>query len=278
MNFQGNIDEISREYIRGWIVADRGAVINLVVDEKIVGQISKFHEREDVIKAGITETSCGFDERLTNYFIEKEGIVEVAIWVDEQPALKTQLRIKSGKFLNENPYLALKSQTEIEDIDYECNHRIGLSFDRFLAPAGLKHSDGSYTRFLFKDDNNTRTPLTLTPTVSDIPSDIETLQLAIVGKASHDSNIHIRLVDNESGKIIEDYPALMERNWQVRVFDISEESAVALRDKAASIVLVTKHHGKRVIDISMFAIVEDFLSIVNLHPNGATHLRPNGAT
>ena len=261
MHFQGNIDEISNEYIRGWIVADNSATINLAVDGESVAEITNFHERKDVIKAGITDSNCGFDEELASYFKDKVGSFEVAIWVNEQPALKSIVRIKSGKILNENPYLALNSQTEITGFEYECNHRIGLSFDRFIAPAGLKHSDGNYTRFLFKDDNNTRTPLTLFPAITDIPNDIESLQVALVGKASHDSNMHIRIIDNESGKIIEDYPAFMERSWQVRIFDLSKEITAALREKSSSIVLVTKHHGKRFIDISMFAIVEDFSSI-----------------
>ena len=261
MHFQGNIDEVSYEYVRGWIFADESAIISLAVDGVKVAQITNFYERKDVSNAGITEVNCGFEENLTTYFEDKVGIVEVAIWVNEQPALKSQIRIKSGKILNENPYLALNSQTEIAGFDYECNHRIGLSFDRFIAPTGLAHSDGNYTRLLFKDDKNTRTPLTLTPKVSNIPSDITALQVAIVGKASHDSNIHIRVIDNDSGKIIEDYPAFMERSWQVRVFDVSEQITVALREQSASIVLVTKHHGKRFIDLSMFAIVENFSSI-----------------
>tara|TARA_B100000929_G_scaffold282280_1_gene262116 strand:+ start:2128 stop:4611 length:2484 start_codon:yes stop_codon:yes gene_type:complete len=261
MHFQGNIDEISNEYIRGWIVADNSATINLAVDGESVAEITNFHERKDVIKAGITDSNCGFDEEIASYFKDKVGSFEVAIWVNDLPALKSIVRIKSGKILNENPYLALNSQTEITGFEYECNHRIGLSFDRFIAPTGLTHSDGNYTRFLFKDDNNTRTPLTLFPAITDIPNDIESLQVALVGKASHDSNMHIRIIDNESGKIIEDYPAFMERSWQVRIFDLSKEITASLREKNSSIVLVTKHHGKRFIDISMFAIVEDFSSI-----------------
>ncbi len=133
-----------------------------------------------------------------------------------------------------------------------------MSLERYLAPTSLNYSNGGYTRFAFADNYNSKMffELKLDLDLSDIDSNSEQpLEFALVAKSSQLANVHIRFIDQNSICLL-DEPLTFDPRWDLKKLELSGELSQKIRSGNVTIVLRSKHHGRRFIDFSMVCLAE----------------------
>ena len=257
---QASIDVASRGVVSGWLVAESGTDTFLCVNGEKKAKIDTFHRRQDVVDAGITDTDCGFSIDVRNILLEYQDEVVLSIENNGNVLVEQPLVLPSIKNLIANPTFSISSLNQIKHWKLNFYHRIGATFNSFISPKSLKFSDGYYTRLSFADTHNTRSQVELTPEVefSDV---LNPLQLALVAKASQETNLHIRIVSKDSRSIIYDDIFTLTNEWRHHVSSIPSEFISDLREGAAELKICTKHYGRRFVDFAFAHLAEDAVNI-----------------
>lgn len=258
---QASIDVANRGVVSGWLVAESGTDSFLCFDGERKLKIETFHQRQDVIEAGITDKDCGFNLDVREELLNVQGEVELSIENQGNILVKQTLVLPSNKNLIASPNFSLLSLNELSYWKLDCYHRIGATFNRFISPQSLKFSDGYYTRLSFADTHNTRSQVEITPEITSSDS-LEPLQFALVAKASQETNLHIRIISKESRAIIYDDIFTLSNEWRHHVSFIPSEFIGALNEGASELKICTKHYGRRFIDFAFAHLAED---AVNIH-------------
>lgn len=289
MHIKGCIDSYSNGIVNGWLVTDNEQPVSIVIDGDTVADINELFLRQDILDLGITDKAAGFSIDVTEFLSSKVGSITLRLVQGDLIIASYEAIIPSKVNIIKNDYLALQDQNSITDWSIATNHRVGLSLTSFIAPKGIKHANGYYTRFSFGDINNTRHQLFLTPSLNFESCQAKTLKLAVVGKASHDSHLHLVLTD-KSGQRVLNEPILLSPKWQHLVVELEEEYAEGLLSAELDLSFTIKHHGRRFIDIAMIQLSEQLLDPIeqakapeetdftttNIIKNGDLKSWPNG--
>ncbi|MDC9529650.1 glycosyltransferase family 2 protein [Pseudoalteromonas sp. Angola-7] len=289
MHIKGCIDSYSNGIVNGWLVTDNEKPVSIVIDGDTVTDINELFLRQDILDLGITDKAAGFSIDVTEFLNSKVGSITIKLAQGDLIIASYEAYIPSKVNIIKNDYLALQDQNSITDWSIATNHRVGLSLANFIAPKGIKHASGYYTRFSFGDINNTRHQLFLTPSLNFDNCQAKTLKLAVVGKASHDSHLHLVLTD-KSGQRVLNEPILLTHKWQHLVVELEEEYVEGLLSAELDLSFTIKHHGRRFIDIAMIQLSEQLLEPIeqtatpeetdfttnNIIKNGDLKSWPNG--
>ena len=257
---QASIDVASRGVISGWLVAENGTDTFLCVDGERKFKIDTFHRRQDVIDAGITDKDCGFSLDVRSVLLDAKGVVLISVENQGNVLAEQSLALPSNDNLLSNSTFALKSLSQILQWRLDCYHRIGVTFNSFISPKGLKFSDGYYTRLSFADAHNTRSQVELTPEVA-FSDTLNALQLALVAKSSHETNLHIRITTKASRSIIYDDVFTLSNEWRHHISNIPADFVSDLRNGLAELKICTKHYGRRFIDFAFAYLAEDAVNV-----------------
>lgn len=257
---QASIDIADRKVVSGWLVTDNGADSFLCIDGEKKIKIENFFRRQDVIDAGITDTDCGFTVQLGNFLLDKQGKVLLSIESQGGILAKEVLSLPSNENLLVNSTFNLLSLNEVAHWKLDCYHRIGATFDSFVAPRSLQFTDGFYTRLSFGDTHNTRSQVGLTPDINFSDS-LNPLQLALVAKASQETNLHIRIVSKDTQTIEYDDIFTLSHEWKHHVSKIPSDFIARLHDGTTELKVCTKHYGRRFIDFAFAFLAEDAVNI-----------------
>lgn len=257
---QASIDVANRGEAKGWLVVENGIDAYFCVDRERKVKLENFYCRQDVIDAGITEHNCGFSVDLKPFLLDRKGDVLLSIEVDGQTLVEKALLLSCNINILSNSTFHLESINELSNWKLDCYHRIGATLNTFIAPPGLKFSDGHYTRLSFSDTHNTRSLVELTPEVK-LPEAINSLQLALVAKASQETNLHIRIVKGSSRSIVYDDIFTLSNDWKHHVSHIPSEYVEYIQNGSAELKVCTKHYGRRFIDFAFAYLAEDAVNI-----------------
>lgn len=256
--FNGYIEDFSNGNIRGWVVTNNHVVAKIYCGDQYITDIDKKFLREDVIAAGLTDGNSGFNIDISEALADISGEQVFSIRAAEIIVTEKQCFIPSGQCLIKNPFFNLKDLFSIADADLEVNHRVGLTLERFISPPSLRFTNGGYTRFAFGDSHNSKTffELALQLDLEDVEVDnTQPLELALVAKSSQLANVHVRFIDQHSVCLL-DEPISVDQVWDLKKITLSGELSQQVRMGEVSVVLRSKHHGKRTIDISMLCLAE----------------------
>ena len=249
-----SIDLVSRTLIEGWVVSKED--VTLKVNGEHICKVTEFYRRQDLVDSGITEEDIAFSIDVSSFLMEVEPEVTVELYQRDNKLVEKSTRLKSIKNLISNPFFKLSSFDEIEHWTIKTNHRVGISLNSFYAPAGLKYSNGFYTRINLADANITKSPVDIIPPEFVIPTDFTGLQIAIVAKASRPVSLHVRVLSKD-GRTVWDFPVMLSHSWQEQYIDIDPVAFEQLKNDEASIKLCTKHYGRSFIDLAMVYLAED---------------------
>jgi GT2 family glycosyltransferase len=266
---QASIDVANRGVVSGWLLAEAGTETFLCVDGEKKVKIESFHRRQDVIDAGITDADCGFNLDVKNILLEHQGDVVLSIENQGNVLFEQSLTLPSNDNLIENQTFTIRSLNEIKSWKLDCYHRIGATFNSFIAPKSLKFSDGYYTRLSFADAHNTRSQVEITPEISFTDS-LKPLQLALVAKASQETNLHIRIISKDTRSIIYDDIFTLSNEWSHHISNIPSEFISDLREGLSELKICTKHYGRRFVDFAYAHLAEDAVNIQLLERTDVT--------
>jgi len=257
---QASIDVANRGVVSGWLLAEAGTETFLCVNGEKKVKIESFHRRQDVIDAGITDADCGFNIDVTSILLEHQGDVVLSIENQGNVLTEQSLALPPNNSLIDNRTFSIRSLNEIKSWKLDCYHRIGATLNSFIAPKSLKFSDGYYTRLSFADAHNTRSQVEITPEISFTDS-LKPLQLALVAKASQETNLHIRIISKGTRSIIYDDIFTLSNEWRHHISNIPSEFINDLREGLSELKLCTKHYGRRFIDFAFAHLAEDAVNV-----------------
>lgn len=264
----GSIDYVDRFVLKGWAAND-GQVqpISLYIDDELKFTIESFEERPDVFDAGFTDQNCGFNVDISEYIPTDVSQFNVKLRFGEN--LIEEQTTKIGNITNHviNPYFSIDNNKEIKDWRLVGNHRIGVTFDRFLSPNKLSHISKYYTRMSFGDTNSSMQDVNLIPQVTDIQSSYEKLDAYIIAKASHVTSLTLCVNSNDEENIIWSEPISIYKNWDAYKIELPAEIVNILANGAGFFSLKTTHSGRRFIDVQYFSLAEDALNLFELDIN-----------
>lgn len=289
MQSRGCIDSCTNGIVSGWLVAEKQNAAHLYVNGKFAKEITDYYIRQDIIDLGITEAESGFNVDISEYVTSLNGTFLLELKHNDIVVASFEAYIPSQTNLIENDFLKLEDFNTIGGWKIGINHRVGFSLANFVAPKGLEHANGHYTRFSFGDTSNTRHKLKLTPTLNIENIFAKTLKLAIVAKASHSTHINFLLTDKHGENVVNE-PIALSHKWEHLVVEVSEEHTSDLFKGELEVSFTTKHHGRRFIDIAMIQLSEELIapskevndfngsdfSRTNLIKNGSLQSWPNG--
>jgi GT2 family glycosyltransferase len=257
--FKGVIDLVENGFVSGWVVSDESSEVTLFCGEHCLGVVTDLIYRQDIVDLGYSEGNTGFSFDAKSFLEQLSGIQSFSIQVDGKVIDEKEFYLTSGANFVLNPFLELEDNFSLKNAAIDINHRIGMKIDSFIAPVGLAHSNGKYTRIAFGDSNNTKSlfelTLNLDSSIVDSTSN-KPLEFALVAKSSHLCNIHARWLD-ENGNCLYDEPILIDQSWALKRQTLSAELSEKVRLGLLKLVLRTKHHGRRSIDLAMVTLVED---------------------
>jgi GT2 family glycosyltransferase len=256
--YNGFIEDFSNGHIRGWVVTHHKAIAKIYCDDQYITDITNTFLREDVIAAGLTNDNAGFNLDISEQLADICGEHVLSIRIADSTIAENSFFIPSGRCLIKNPFFNLKDLFNITDAHLDVNHRVGLSLERYLAPTSLNYSNGGYTRFAFADSHNSKLffELELDLDLSDINSEsLQPLEFALVAKSSQLANIHVRFIDKNSICLL-DEPITIDPRWDLKKFELSGELSQKIRNGNVKVILRSKHHGRRTIDLSMVCLAE----------------------
>jgi GT2 family glycosyltransferase len=257
--FNGFIESFSNGKITGW-VSSGTLIAKIYCGDAYIADIDNKFMREDIVEAGITAEPAGFAIDVSEHISELAGKQLFSIKVDETVVCQEEYYIPNGECLIKNPFFTTSGLFSIADANVTVNHRVGMTLDRFVAPSSLKHTNGSYTRFAFTDAHSSKQFFELGLDLDAEKLDAEQefpLELALVAKSSHISNIHVRFISSETGACLLDEPIMLSPVWDYKKIFLTSDLSQYIRSGEVKLVLRTKHYGKRFIDLSMICLSEN---------------------
>jgi len=258
MESKGWIGSLNKGIVKGWVVCDEGN-IGIYHGDEHIANVDELYLRQDIIDLGYTDKEAGFGVDISEYLSTVAGDITISLKQGDEQLANIEIHVPSRINLINNSNLTLQDYNHVLDWQVISNHRIGLSLSSFMTPKSVKHGNGSYTRFAFGDTNNTRHLLELIPTLSVENSEVQTLKLAVVAKASHEAHLQVLLIDSNGQRVLQE-PILLTPKWSHQVVELDDEITSGLLSNELQLKLVAKHHGRRFIDIAMVQLSEGLIA------------------
>jgi GT2 family glycosyltransferase len=256
---KGCIDLVENGIVSGWVVSDELSEVSLFCGENNLGNLNELFYRQDIVDAGYSEGNSGFSLDASELLKSTSGAQLFSIQVDGAVITEKEFCLPTGTNYILNPFMELEGKFALKDTVIGSNHRIGIDFNSFIAPKGLQHSTGKYTRITFADSNNTKSLLEFSMGLD--PSIVEEsrkhpLEVSFVAKSSNPCNIHVRWLDDDDNCVL-DVPILIDQDWALKTCVFDTELTERVRSGELRLVLRTKHYGRRSIDIAMVVLTEN---------------------
>lgn len=255
---KGSIDTLVNNNISGWVTGNCPEKIDLYCGETKLGSLDKLFLRQDVIDAGLCEGDAGFNFNASTLLNNISGKHEFTLKIGDNLITQKEFNVPRADSLLKNSYFELDAYKKIKSANFNVSHRVGLNLESFIAPVNLELSNGFYTRISFSDTHNTRELFEVEFELDDgtlnQASDIP-LEVGIVARTVVPCNVHLRLLDQQDTCIL-DEPVFVQTIWNLNTIVLCDEHSRLIRERKCKVSFRIKHHGRRHIDIAMFAISE----------------------
>ncbi|MEW9799426.1 glycosyltransferase family 2 protein [Alteromonas sp. CYL-A6] len=251
------IDIADRKTIQGWVTSNKKRDFGLYINDKLITRITNFIKRQDVIDAGITSEDCGFVVDVVEHMANFEGVAKVE--VRNGTVVLAAKEVIFEKVVNYivNPWLSLENFNSIQNWQINASHRIGVSLNSFLSPSQLRFSSDCYTRIVMGDVHDTGEKCQLVPLLEPIQQIESYLTVALVAKASNDTNVTIMARNMTDDSFIVCDTVTIRKDWQHIAVELPADAVASMKAGNCELVLELVHHGRRHVDIAMMTLASD---------------------
>lgn len=254
----GYLDSIKNNFLSGWIAADSPEDVFVYCNGEAIGNLTELFIRQDVIDAGFALGEAGFKYDLNDYLKDKCGDLEFVLKVANELITSKVLYVSNGISLIQNSFFNFEDQYTLANINIDVSHRVGTKLERFYSPVHTQPNINAYTRISFGDSESSRLPFEMTFDLNsaETANNNQPLYLKMLAKASHDTNLHVRFLDQNNFCLL-DEPLLAINQWESRTLILPSELSTKIKLGKVTVVLRTKHHGRRFVDLAMLVLTDD---------------------